>query len=257
MKISSIQFKVISGESKADTFKRMGKEIDKCKDSDVIVLPELWNTGFYSLDKPEEVSEETEGDTFKFLSTKAKELKVYIFGGTFIEKLDKQFYNTCLIFGTDGKLISKYSKIHLVSFGSKESELLSPGNEIVTVKTEFGTFGVAICYDLRFPELFRKMSEEQVEYMVIMAAWAYPRIEHWKLLSKARAIENSTYVIACNCVGMDSGKEYFGHSVVIDPWGEILAGSAYEETIINAKISSGDVYRIRDIFPPLKDRVMY
>ncbi|MGE4282860.1 MAG: carbon-nitrogen family hydrolase [Clostridia bacterium] len=254
MRVSAIQFRLDAEESKQASIERMAEKIDSCCGSDLIVLPETWATGYYSFDKYYSDCETENGEITHFLCEKAKKLNAYISGGSIIEEDNGKLYNTMMFISPEGKVIEKYRKIHLLGFDSRESEILSPGNKCVTVKTEFGVFGLAICYDLRFPELFRSLLDNNVDFIIISSAWAFPRIDHWRLLCQCRAIENVCYVIACNVVGTENGKNYFGHSAIINPWGVPIAAGSYDEEIITTDIFKEDIVRIRKNFTPINDR---
>lgn len=254
MKVSTIQFRVDADEGKQASIQRMGKCLDACAGSNLIVLPELWATGYYAFDKYQEQSETAHGETVQFLCDKAKKLGAYIAGGSYIEQEKGRYYNSMPFISPKGELLASYRKIHLVSFDSKEVEIFTPGDKCVAVETEFGVIGLTICYDLRFPELYRAQLDNNVDFMINSAAWAFPRIDHWSVLSRSRAIENVCYAIACNAVGTDNGKTYFGHSAIINPWGVAIASAGYDEAIITAEIDREDIINIRKRFPPVNDR---
>jgi predicted amidohydrolase len=123
------------------------------------------------------------------------------------------------------------------------------------IPTEFGNFGLATCYDLRFPELFRKMLDQGAEFFLIASAWPAPRLEHWLLLNRTRALENLSCLISSNGVGMNRGTQFIGHSLVVDPMGQIITGSNEEECVVWAEVNRDIVQKARAEFPALKDRV--
>lgn len=255
MKVSSVQLNTAGIVSKNEIITHALEMIDRCHGSDLIVLPELWNVGFFNYDNYKTYAEALDGRTVTALSEKAKELGCYIFTGSFVEKSGENYYNTSILLDREGKNIAEYRKIHLFTYKSREPEILTPGKNITVADTEFGKIGLATCYDLRFPELFRKMTVEMgAEYFLITSCWPYPRIEAWNVLNKARALENTCYLISCNAVGVSSGIRAAGHSQIVDPWGNLIAGSGYEETIVSAEISHDEVLRIRKEFPVLNDR---
>jgi predicted amidohydrolase len=116
--------------------------------------------------------------------------------------------------------------------------------------------GLACCYDLRFPELFRAMVDQGAEFFLVCSAWPYPRLESWIMLNRVRALENEAFLVSSNCVGITKGTQFVGHSLVIDPWGSIVAGSGDEETVVWADVDPGKVKQVRKVFPPLRDRVL-
>lgn len=254
MKSAIIQFKIDPQESIDQTMKRMSQKLDECRDADLIVLPEMWAVGYYSFDEYAAHAETENGPVISFLKRKAKELHAYIAGGSIVERDGGRLYNTLFFLSPDGHVAAKYRKQYMVGFDSREAELLTAGDSTTTIRTEFGVIGFAICYDLRFPELFRTMVDDGVDYIIVTAAWAFPRIEHWLTLCKARAIENVCYVLACNSSGAEHGKTYFGHSMILDPWGTILASGGCEEAVIRAETDKHTVSQIRAVFPPVQDR---
>jgi predicted amidohydrolase len=133
--------------------------------------------------------------------------------------------------------------------------LHTPGPSITVIPTEFGNFGLATCYDLRFPELFRKMLDQEADFFLVSSVWPYPRLEHWLLLNRTRALENLSCLISSNCVGINRGKQFLGHSLVVDPMGQIVRGGDDEECIVRAEIDRNIVLGARAEYPALRDRV--
>lgn len=264
MKVSSIQFEIRDSESKDQRLKRMAQILDSCQGSQLIVLPEIWNTGYFAFDRYAEESETITGETMSLISTKARELQAYIMAGSFIEKgLDHQssadgkppLYNTSVLLDPQGEVKVTYRKIHLFGFGSEERKILTPGSQVVTVPTDIGVLGLATCYDLRFPEQFRRMLDQGVEILLISSAWPYPRLEAWRLFNQVRALENQCYLISANSAGTSQGKQFVGHSAVVDPWGVVIAATGDEETVLTADIDIAKVKRARDTFPAVSDRI--
>ncbi|HUL31847.1 MAG TPA: nitrilase-related carbon-nitrogen hydrolase, partial [Thermodesulfobacteriota bacterium] len=141
------------------------------------------------------------------------------------------------------------------SYESEEAEILTPGTSITVISTGLGNFGLATCYDLRFPELFRKMIDGGAEFFLISSAWPASRLEHWVLLNRTRALENLSCLISSNGVGIDRGTKFIGHSLVVDPWGEIMARGNDEEGVVWGEVNRDIVLKARSEFPALKDRV--
>ena len=254
MKVASIQLEIRDGLGKGTAIRHALEMMDSCKGTDLIVLPELWNIGFFNYDLYKDFSEPINGETATAIAAKAKELCAYVYSGSFVEKLGEKYYNTSILFDRNGINLAVYRKIHLFTYKCREPEILTSGSKLSVVDTEFGKIGLATCYDLRFPEMFRKMAVEQgAEYFLVTSGWPYPRIEAWNVLNQARALENTCYLISCNATGVNQGVRLMGHSQVVDPWGNVLAGSGYEEMIVKTEISHKELQRIRKEFPVLND----
>jgi predicted amidohydrolase len=254
MRIASIQLNVVE-ESKEKALEHASQMIRKCRGADLILLPELWNIGFMSFDRYRSEAETQEGSTLTLLQGLARELSCHVHTGSFVEKRGDRFYNSSFLLDPFGEILACYQKIHLFTYQSQEAEILTPGTSIAVIPTAFGNFGLATCYDLRFPEFFRKMLDQGAEFFLIASAWPYPRLEHWLLLNRTRALENLSYLISSNCVGVNRGIRFVGHSQVVDPTGQIIAGSGDEECLVWAEVNREMVLRVRTEFPALRDRV--
>ncbi|GAB6171650.1 carbon-nitrogen family hydrolase [Paradesulfitobacterium aromaticivorans] len=264
MKVSSIQFEIRDSESKGQRLERMARMLNACQGSELIVLPEIWNTGYFSFDRYAEESETITGETMSLIAAKARGLNSYIMAGSFVENDSDHesgqdgrptLYNTSVLLGPQGDVRATYRKIHLFGFGSEERKILTPGCQVVTVPTDIGVLGLATCYDLRFPEQFRKMLDQGVEILLISSAWPYPRLEAWRLFNQVRALENQCYLISANSAGTSQGKQFVGHSAIVDPWGVVIAAAGDEETVLTADIDIATVKKARDTFPAVSDRV--
>jgi predicted amidohydrolase len=257
MKIASLQLEIIDNETKQDRIQRVDTMLDEVSGSDLILLPEIWATGYFAFDKYVEEAEEINGPYVQHYSAKAKELNTYLFAGSFVEREGDQFYNTSILFNRQGELIGTYRKMHLFRYGSKEGEILTRGEEPVVVDTEFGKVGLTTCYDLRFPELYRAQVDLGAELLLVTSAWPHARLEHWNLFNRTRALENQCFLISCNCVGTTQGVRLGGNSQVVDPWGEVKANAYEKETALLAEIDLTTLGKIREEFPQLKHRVMH
>lgn len=256
MNIASVQLEIKDNESKIERIDRVESMITSLKGQDLIILPETWATGYFTFDRYMEESEEINGSFVQRFASIAKEMNVYLFTGSFIEKNNGKYYNTSVLLGPNGKLIGTYRKIHLFRYGSREGEILTKGNETTVVDTEFGKMGLSTCYDLRFPELYRREVDLGAKIFLVTSAWPHRRLEHWKLFNSARALENQCFLISSNCVGDTQGVLLGGHSRVVDPWGIVVASAGDEETILKTEIDPTQIDHIRDIFPNLKHRVL-
>jgi predicted amidohydrolase len=245
----------ISDEGKNSHLERASSLIDSIDHADLILLPEIWNIGYFAFDSYQKESEDLEGGTVALLQEKAVKKTAFIFGGSFIKRSAGKLYNTCILISPKGEILAQYSKIHLFGFNSEETILLTRGTELSVVKTEIGTFGLSVCYDLRFPEMYRKMADLGAEMFLVASAWPLPRIEAWLMLNRVRALENQVFLVSSNCSGSSKGKQFIGHSMVIDPWGTPLASSGFEECVVEAKVDLQKVNEIRKLFPAFTDRV--
>ncbi|KAJ3219339.1 hypothetical protein HK099_004736, partial [Clydaea vesicula] len=187
----------------------------------------------------------------------AKEANVHLIGGSFPEKLNDKFYNTCTIFDNKGLLLGIHRKIHLFDINIKgkqtfkESEILSPGNEVTMVKTKFGPIGIGICYDLRFPELAMIAARKGCIAMIYPGAFNTTTGPlHWELLLRSRAVDNQFYVAACS-PARDLSATYhaYGHSIIIDPMGKILSECGENEDIVYGEIDLQFLKDTRESIP--------
>jgi len=253
--VASVQL-WIGEEDKARRIERVESLLDQARGANLVILPEIWNIGYFSFDLYSKESEPVNGEIARRMSQKAKEHGFYLHAGSFVEEENGKLFNTSLFFDPDGRLIARYRKIHLFGYGSRESQLLSRGSEVVVVETSLGNIGMCTCYDLRFPELFRRMLDRRAELFLVASGWPYPRLEHWLMFNRIRAIENSSFLISSNCAGKNRGIQFCGHSMIVDPWGTLLAGGGDEECILRAEIDMDCVASVRREFPAVKDRIL-
>ena len=218
-----------------------------------VVLPELWHVGAFDIEAAHEHAQPVNGPLVTDMAALAKQHGIWLHGGSFCEVDDGSYYNTSVLFSPQGDLRATYRKIHLFGFEGGETTLMSSGEELVVVDTPLGATGLATCYDLRFPELFRALTEGGATTFVVTSGWPTPRIEHWDVLTQARAIENQAWVIACNEVGAQPGIELGGHSCVIDPKGAVVARGGGNEEIIYVEVDPELPEKWRESFPALKD----
>jgi len=225
---------------------------------EIIALPEMFNFSGTVKEKKEN-SEPIPGPTINRLKELAKRFRIYLLCGSILEKDRGLFYNTSIFLNPQGEIMAKYRKIHLFDVtlpdGSswRESELITAGNEVVRVETSKAIFGFSICYDLRFPELYRKLAKGGTHIMFIPSAFTLETgKDHWETLVRARSIENQFYVIAPNQIGRDSqGRCYWGKSMVVDAWGTVLAKAPEKECVIIAEIDLSLQETIRKNLPSL------
>jgi predicted amidohydrolase len=189
---------------------------------------------------------------WKILAEKARQCNLHI-GGTLIEKSDGDFYNTSILFGPDGHMVGSYRKIHLFR-SIEEDRYFSPGTHLELMELPWGKTGLATCYDLRFPEIFRQYALAGARMILLPAEWPERRLDHWRTLIRARAIENQLFIVAVNATGYFLTEPYAGHSAVINPWGEAVIEAGVEECLLTVEIDLGQIEKVRERIPVFKDR---
>jgi predicted amidohydrolase len=234
-----------------ETVTRMTEEA-KRRGSDLILFPELWSTG-YDLTHASNYASNLTSGLFADLSALAARVGMRILGSTLSLLGENKFGNTLTVFSPEGTLLADYSKIHLFRLMDEHIHLTA-GDKPVLVDLPSGRAGLAICYDLRFPELFRGYALAGAEMVFLPAEWPKPRLSHWQTLARARAIENQIFMLAVNRVGHDPANEYFGHSMAVDPWGEVLAEAGEGEELITVEVDPARVEEARRKIPILQDR---
>lgn len=265
-KIAAIQ--MASGTNVSANLIEVGKQIVSAGQAgaQLIVLPESFAImGFEDAAQVKIAEEDGSGPIQDFLSEQAKKNKVWLVSGTIPLKSasEDKVYAACLIYNDNGKRVSRYNKIHLFDGHLEitketydESETVEAGNQVVVVDTPFGKIGIAVCYDLRFPELFRQLVLQGAEIMVVPSAFtAITGKAHWEVLLRARAIENLCYVVASAQGGYHvNGRETHGDSMIIDPWGAILDRLPHGSGYVMAEIDIENTKKIRQNFPVLQHR---
>ncbi|MFG2354954.1 carbon-nitrogen family hydrolase [Streptomyces sp. NPDC048521] len=265
MRASLIQIAVDEDESVDSRRQRVAALVREQAGADLVVLPELWTTGAFAYEEFGREAEPLEGPTYQALAKAASDAGVWLHAGSIPERAapdsgsaaeDGPLYNTSLVFSPSGELAAAYRKIHRFGFDKGEAVLMGAGRDLVTVRLPGTTLGVATCYDLRFPELFRALVDAGAEVLVLPAGWPERRRAHWTLLAQARAVENQAFVLACGTAGTHAGVPQAGHSIVVDPWGEVLAEAGPGEEILTVDFDPAKVAATREQFPALKDRVL-
>src|SRR5229473_1249523 len=225
-------------------------------------LPELWTylgPGF------EEAAQTIPGPTIERLQEKARKHKMIVHAGSVVERSPNtpgKFHNTSVLINRDGEVVAQYRKIHLfdvdLANGEKhyESERIVPGNEIVTAEIDSVTFGLTICYDLRFPELYRALALRGAQVIMVPAGFTlHTGRDHWEVLLRARAIENLCYIIAPAQVGTHPpNRQCFGRSMIVSPWGLVLAQAPDTQTVVMADIDLAQIEQARAQIPSLENR---
>ncbi len=225
--------------------------------SDLVVFPELWDTG-YDLTRALELGTPTDRGRFAEVAELARQHHVHIVG-SMLEAAAGQsgesarVYNTAVWFAPDGTQAGVYRKLHLFR-GMQEDRYMAAGSSPVLLDLPWGRTGLAICYDLRFPELFQGYALGGAVMAVIPAQWPHPRMAHWQTLLRARAIENQMIVVGCNRVGADGDTRFGGRSAVIDAWGEPLVEGGEAEALLTVEVDLGHVNDVRGRIPVFEDR---
>lgn len=281
MRVSAIQLSYTDSESRADRIARAAALVRRQSHADLVVLPELWPAGGFSYRAWGQRAEPLDGPTFQALAKAARDIGAYVHAGSIVEADDdalarlaevdgdvtalpelpdgsRGLWNTSLLISPAGELVTVYRKIHRFGFGSGEPKLLEAGEDIVIAQLDMPegpvTVGLATCYDLRFPELFRALLDAGAEVLLVPAAWPAPRVAEWSLFARARANEDFCAMVAVNTAGYHGGIQMGGHSVILDAAGVPLAQAGADETIISADIDIDAVRQRRQNFPALGDR---
>ncbi|MBN1121616.1 MAG: carbon-nitrogen family hydrolase [Anaerolineae bacterium] len=223
--------------------------------SDLVVFPELWDTGFDPDHAPALASAVNAGQ-FARVAELARVHRIHVVG-SMLERVitngENHCFNTATWFTPEGTIAGVYRKIHLFR-QMDEDRFVQAGDELPVFDLPWGKTGTAICYDLRFPELFRRYVLAGVQLIVVPAQWPITRVAHWETLLKARAIENQVFVIACNRVGKEGKVKFAGHSAIFDPWGEAVISAGEEAVLLTAALDMNEVEQVRQKLTVFEDR---
>ncbi|WP_333859852.1 carbon-nitrogen hydrolase family protein [Clostridium sp.] len=265
MKIGLCQM-MISKSSKSNNIKRAKEAIYEVasKGADIVALPEMFNC-YYNVKYFREYAEREDcrGETLNMLSSTAKDIGIYIVGGSIPEIDDEgKIYNTSFVFDEKGELIGKHRKMHLFDVDIKgkitfkESEVLTPGDKVTVIDTKWGKIGVAVCYDVRFPELMRLMALQGAKIIFIPASFnTTTGPSHWELLFRSAAVENQLYTVGISPArNMNYSYVSYGNSLVVDPWGKILNILDEKEGILLSEIDLKYIYEVRKSIPVFQHR---
>jgi predicted amidohydrolase len=251
MRVHVIQLAYGDEEPPAERTARVAGLVRAQRGADLVVLPELWPQGGFAYDCWDEAAQPLDGPVVTALREAARDLGASVHMGSVVERDPAgRLFNTAVLIGADGAVLATYRKIHLFGFGEGEPKLMTPGEEVVV----HDRLGLATCYDLRFPEQFRALLDAGAEVVLVPAAWPAKRVHHWRLLAQARAVENQSYVVACNTAGTHAGVPMGGGSIVVDPWGEVLAEAGRDEEVLVVDLDVARVRTTRESFPILADR---
>jgi predicted amidohydrolase len=267
MRLACCQHHIKAGESEANTDRALGAIADAASEgADLVCLPEIFNLGYFAFDAYERGAESLAGPTLSRIAAAARDHSVGVLAGSIVEDLEASaadgfetpaeegLANTSVFFDRRGERRAVYRKHHLFGYESAEAELLVPGESPGVARFDGFSVGMTTCYDLRFPELYRNLAEAGATLILVPSAWPYPRVEHWQLLPRTRAIENQLFVATCNGSGVFGDTALCGRSAVHDPWGDIVAESGDEPALVTADIDPNRVSSVRAEFPAWHDR---
>lgn len=255
MRICAMQMDVVKGDRAANraTVRRLTAEAVRLCSPDVIVLPELWSTG-YALEHAAELATPHGEADAAFLGVLAGEFGVAFAGGSVLASRGDRIFNRAQVIDRSGRYLASYDKIHLFRL-MDEDRYLAAGDTRCLFSLGGMTCASIICYDLRFCELARKLAVDGAELLFVSAEWPSPRVEHWRTLLRARAIENQMFVVACNRCGATDGTVFAGRSAIIAPDGTVLAEAGDGEEIIWADCEPEMVKMVRQTIPVFEDRM--
>jgi predicted amidohydrolase len=254
MRVSLVQLEVTLAEPLGERVAAAAELVASCAGSDLVVLPELWAHGAWAYDGWAAEAEPLDGPTVTAMRAAAAGAGVLLHAGSLVERDGDRLFNTSVLIGPDGALAASYRKIHRFGFTEGEGRFMSPGEKVVTHGAEPLRLGLATCYDLRFPEMFRLLTDAGAQLFVVTSSWPARRLAHWQLLTRARAVENLAYLVAADACGEHAGVLQAGHSVVVDPWGEVVAEAGTAPTVLHVDIDENRVENTRASFPVLADR---
>jgi predicted amidohydrolase len=255
IRIACIQLSASRLASKSERIRHVLSMMGDATSVDLVLLPELWPIGYFQFDRYAREAESLQGPTYEAVAQMAGELQAHILAGSIVER-DSQgkLYNTSFLIDPDGTIVHVYRKIHVFGYESREKQLLTPGDRVRVSPTALGRIGVSTCYDLRFPELYRLMADQEVEMILVPSAWPRARLGHWELLTRVRALENLAFLVACNGAENDGGTLLAGNSMIVDPWGGVVVRAGFDEEIVVGTIDLHMLDKVRDEFPALVDR---
>ena len=252
MRVALVQMEIALGQPEVNRRRVAELVAEAAQDAVLVVLPEMWTTGYCLPDLAGNLADREGEPTGTFLADLARRHSIYL-AGSVADERDGKVYNRATVYGPDGSLLGDYAKAHLVPM-MDEPRYLTAGDQLTVANVDGVAAGFAICYDLRFPEHFRTLALRGAQIMLLPAEWPASRLHHWRTLIQARAIENQCYMLACNRVGRDQSNDFPGHSMIVDPWGTVLAEGGEDETILRARLDIPMVADVRLRVPVFRDR---
>ncbi|CAB4849296.1 unannotated protein [freshwater metagenome] len=254
-RVALIQLDVNDNDTPAMRVAHAASLVEGLRDVELAVLPELWHVGAFDMVAAKEFAEPIDGALVTRMCQAARAAGIWLHMGSYAELAGSLRHNTAVVIDPVGDVVATYRKKYLFGWEGGESTVMTAGESLVVFPSPLGATGLATCYDLRFPELFRRLVDSGTEAFLIASGWPAERIEHWSVLARARAIENQAWVVACNTAGTHAGVEMGGRSVVVDPLGVVVAEAGIGEEILYADVDPAAVRRWRMRFPALTDRV--
>lgn len=251
MRIALLQLAVLEKNKAANVEHGLELVRKYAPEHDLLVLPEVWTTG-YSLGHLQEEAEAMDSALVKELQLLAKKYNCSILAGSVPMKRDGKIYNCSLAISKQGNIVNSYDKVHLFGLFNEE-KFFAPGNNFSAFELDGLCCGSTICYDLRFPELYRHLALQGARLIFCPAEWPTARGTIWELLAQARAAENHVFVAAVNCAGCFKKAPFHGHSMLIGPGGDVLARAGAEEEVLSVEIDLDDVDRVRKSLNALAD----
>jgi len=266
VRIHVLQVAYGDDEPVAERVDRVAALVGEQAGADLVVLPELWAAGGFSYRLWADRAEPVAGPTMTAIAAAARRIGAVVHAGSIVEAAapgadrgpqGRGRWNTSVLIGPGGAVLATYRKIHRFGFGEGEPQLIEAGDAIVTATLPDGTVaGLATCYDLRFPELFRRLLDAGARLVVVPAAWPVPRVDAWQLLGRARAVEDQVIVVQCNTAGTHAGVTMGGRSQVVLASGEVVAEAGDGEEVLVVDVDPAEVDALRSRFPVLADRVL-
>lgn len=255
MRIALVQIASPDDEPLDARRSRVEREIAAIDNVDLIALTELWGVGFNDFERYPEAAEPLDGPTVALARRVATARGCWVHTGTFIERApDGRLHNAGALVDPEGRIRHVARKLHVFGYKSREPDFLSPGDHLQVVQTPFGRLAVVICYDLRFPGLWQALSDRGAEFVLVPAAWPMARVDPWRVLSQARAMEHQMWVVAVNAAGVHNGVELAGSSIVTASNGKVAATAGTEPGVTIAEFDETRTQAMREHFPVLANR---
>ena len=265
MTVSAVQITAVDGEKDATVEKMLSfLDVAGARGSELVVLPEVWTGLGYSSEKAyAEIAEPIPGPVTDLLAEKARKYGMYVVGSIY-EQSGNLFYNSSPLIDPEGRIVGKYWKTHLfdapdrtdIKGGIRESDKVEAGTELPVFETDLAPIGVSVCSDLRFPEVYRELALNGAQIIVCASAFLSPRFDHWEFFLRARATENQCWVVASGQYGVEpkSGIAFVGRSMIVDPWGTVVATASDAEGVTTAQIDLGFIDEVKRRYPLMNQR---